>query len=294
MNVFDLRDFTSEEINMILDQAIAFKKGSLQVDYQQKKTVSLLFFEPSTRTHYSFEKAAFNLGCNTQNFNPDSSSIKKGESLYDTVKLFEVLGVDALVIRHPQDNYYRELKGIKVPIVSGGDGKGNHPSQSLLDLMTIKEEFGYFKGLKVVIVGDIFHSRVAHTNFEVMQRLGMEVYTSGPKEFAQEGYNYVELDSVIEQMDIVMLLRVQYERHEGIKELPAKEYNRLYGLTVKRYQKMKKGAIIMHPAPFNRGVEIVDELVESKRSRIFKQMHNGVFVRMALLHMVLENEKNSY
>lgn len=289
MNVFTLSDFSNEEIHDILDLAEAFKEGK-KVEYHGQKIVANLFFEPSTRTHYSFDKAAYNLGCRTQNFEASNSSVQKGESLYDTVKFFETIGVDALVIRHPQDNYYKDLDNIQIPIVSGGDGKGNHPSQSLLDLLTIRQEFGKFEGLKIVIVGDIKHSRVAHSNYEIMQRLGMEVYTSGPKEYEEEGYNYVDFDTILPNVDIVMLLRVQHERHNSSMCLSKEEYHERYGLYQKRVNKMKGNAIIMHPAPFNRNVEIANDIVECSKSRIFKQMQNGVYVRMALLHMVLNDE----
>lgn len=290
MNVLNLDDFSTEEINQILDLAEEFKNGK-KVDYQGKKVVANLFFEPSTRTHYSFDMAALRLGCRTQNFNTESSSLKKGESLYDTVKTFEAFGTDALVIRHVENEYYKQLVGkINIPILNGGDGTGNHPSQSLLDLLTIKQEFGEFKGLKVVIVGDIRHSRVAHTNFKVMKRLGMEVYTSGPEEYREEGFNFVEFDEIIDKVDVVMLLRVQHERHaENMKET-VEEYHEAYGLNTKRVEQMKDTAIIMHPAPFNRNVEIADDVVECEKSRIFKQVQNGVYVRMALLHMALEEK----
>lgn len=290
MNIFKLQDFTIEQINEIIDLAEEFKAGK-KVDYQGKKVVTNLFFEPSTRTHYSFEKAAMNLGCKTQNLEAENSSIRKGESLYDTVRFFESIGVDAMIIRHPQKEYFLELQGkIETPMISGGDGTGNHPSQSLLDLMTIREEFGSFSGLKVVIVGDVVHSRVAHTNFEVMKKLGMEVYTSGPDIFEEPGYNFVEFDEIIDKVDVVMLLRVQYERHEKNFNISTQLYHNLYGLNMERVNKMKENAIIMHPAPFNRNVEIGDEVVECDKSRIFKQMANGVFVRMALLNMVLGDE----
>ncbi|MDD3027030.1 MAG: aspartate carbamoyltransferase catalytic subunit [Erysipelotrichaceae bacterium] len=290
MNIFKLQDFTIEQINEIIDLAEEFKAGK-KVDYQGKKVVTNLFFEPSTRTHYSFEKAAMNLGCKTQNLEAENSSIRKGESLYDTVRFFESIGVDAMIIRHPQKEYFLELQGkIETPMISGGDGTGNHPSQSLLDLMTIREEFGSFAGLKVVIVGDVVHSRVAHTNFEVMKKLGMEVYTSGPEIFEEPGYNFVEFDKIIDKVDVVMLLRVQYERHEKNFNISTQLYHNLYGLNMERVNQMKENAIIMHPAPFNRNVEIGDEVVECDKSRIFKQMANGVFVRMALLNMVLGDE----
>lgn len=290
MNVLNLDDFSIEEINKILDLAEEFKNGK-QVDYEGKKVIANLFFEPSTRTHYSFDMAALRLGCKTQNFDAGNSSLKKGESLYDTVKTFEMFGVDALVIRHVENEYYKQLTNINVPILNAGDGTGNHPSQSLLDLLTIRQEFGKFEGLKVVIVGDIRHSRVAHTNFKIMQRLGMEVFTSGPLEYKEEGYNYVELDEVIDKVDIVMLLRVQHERHTEEMKETVQEYHQAFGLNRKRVENMKQNAIIMHPAPFNRNVEIADDVVECDKSRIFKQVQNGVFVRMALIHMALSEKE---
>ena len=144
--------------------------------------------------------------------------------------------------------------------------------------------------MKIVIVGDIVHSRVAHSNYEIMQRLGMKVYTSGPREFEEAGYNYVDFDKILPEVDIVMLLRVQHERHHDLMRLTTDEYHQMFGLNQKRVDKMKEGAIIMHPAPFNRNVEIADEIVECAQSRIFRQMENGVFVRMALLNRVLTND----
>ena len=287
MKILNLDDFSVEQINQILDLAEEFKNGK-EVDYKGKKVISNLFFEPSTRTHYSFDMAALKLGCKTQNFDAVNSSLKKGESLYDTVKTFESFGTDAIVIRHVENEYYKQLENIKIPILNAGDGTGNHPSQSLLDLLTIKQEFGKFEGLKIVIVGDVLHSRVAHTNIKIMQRLGMTVYTSGPEEYKEEGYNYVNLDEIIDKVDIVMLLRVQHERHEKNMEETIEEYHKLHGLNKERVEKMKEKGIIMHPAPFNRGVEIADDVVECKKSRIFKQVQNGVYVRMALIYMVLE------
>lgn len=290
MNVLDLEHFTIEEIHKILDLAEEFKNGK-QVDYEGKKVISNLFFEPSTRTHYSFDMAALRLGCRTQNFDAVNSSVKKGESLYDTVKTFEMFGTDALVIRHMENAYYKQLvDNIHIPIINAGDGTGNHPSQSLLDLLTIRQEFGKFEGLKIVIVGDIAHSRVAHTNIKVMQRLGMEVYTSGPEEYKEEGYDYVELDNILDKVDVVMLLRVQHERHESQMQETVEQYHELHGLTMERVEKMKENAIIMHPAPFNRNVEIANEVVECSKARIFKQVQNGVYVRMALIHMALESK----
>lgn len=278
-----LSDFTVEEIMEILERANRYASGET-IPQLEGKVVANLFFEPSTRTQYSFMMAEQKLGLKTMDFTAETSSVQKGETLYDTVKTFEAIGVDGVVIRHPQNNYFEELiPNLNIPIFNGGDGSGNHPTQSLLDLLTIYQEYGKFEGLKIAIVGDIAHSRVAHTNIEVMNRLGMEVHLVAPEQFQEEGYAWENLDEVLEEMDIIMLLRVQHERHDGGMQLTKEEYHKQYGLTVEREKRMKEGAIIMHPAPFNRGVEIADDVVECKRSRIFKQMSNGVFIRMAVL-----------
>ena len=289
MNIVSLEKLSKEEIFALLDEAQEYADGK-KIDYKGEKTVACLFFEPSSRTHYSFEKAALNLGCKTQNLDVNNSSVQKGETLYDTAKLFECLGNDALVIRHSDNGYYNQLENIQIPILNAGDGTGQHPSQSLLDLLTIRQEFGHFEGLKVVIVGDVKHSRVAHSNFKIMQRLGMEVYTSGPLEYKEDELNYVDFESIIPNVDVVMLLRVQHERHTSNMSLSKEEYHEKYGLNKERVAKMKDNAIIMHPAPFNRNVEIADDVVECEKSRIFKQMQNGVFVRMAMIHKVLGDE----
>lgn len=278
-----LSDFTIEEIKEILERANRYASGE-ELPKLEGKVIANLFFEPSTRTQYSFMMAEQKLGLKMMDFTAETSSIQKGETLYDTVKTFEAIGVDGIVIRHPQNNYFEELiPHLNIPIFNGGDGSGNHPTQSLLDLLTIYQEYGKFEGLKIAIVGDIAHSRVAHTNIEVMNRLGMEVHLVAPEQFQEEGYHWENLDDVLEEMDIIMLLRVQHERHDGGMQLTKEEYHAQYGLTLEREKRMKEGAIIMHPAPFNRGVEIADDVVECKRSRIFKQMSNGVFVRMSVL-----------
>lgn len=281
-NLLSLADLSVPEVNKILNRAGEFLHGASS-GAAENKVIASLFFEPSTRTQQSFSMAACRLGAKVLTFNADSSSMQKGETFYDTVRTFEEIGSDALIIRHKENEYYKRLTGVKIPILSGGDGTGNHPTQSLLDLMTIRQEFGGFEGLKICIVGDILHSRVAHTNSEIMRRLGMEVFTSGPEEFREEGYGFIEFSKAVETMDILMLLRIQHERLEGVMRMSPAEYNRDFGLSLDRSRRMKKGSIIMHPAPFNRGVEIDDEVVEGPRSRIFKQIRNGVFVRMAVI-----------
>jgi aspartate carbamoyltransferase catalytic subunit len=282
-----------EEINQILTDAVGFKNGKKWRPDGQMFTANL-FFEPSTRTKSSFEVAERRLGLEVVPFEVLTSSVQKGETLYDTVKTLESIGVQTIVIRHEQDRYFDELLGkVNIPIINGGDGCGHHPTQSLLDLMTIQEEFGQFAGLKIAIIGDIRHSRVARSNADVLTRLGAEVIFSGPEEWfdtrSSDISRYRPIDEAIQEADVVMLLRVQHERHQQKTSFTANEYHKQYGLTLEREKMMKSGSIIMHPAPVNRNVEIADCLVECKRSRIFKQMENGVYVRMAAIKRAIES-----
>ena len=187
------------------------------------------------------------------------------------------------VIRHSMERYYDELKTIDKPILNAGDGAADHPTQCLLDLLTMKQEFGSFEGLKVMIAGDILHSRVAASNKYALELLGAEVVFAGPAEWSREGYTRVDFDEYLPQADVVMMLRIQKERGATLSDVADGDYLSTYGLTKERYAGMKKGAIVMHPAPVNRGVEIDSDLVEADRSRIFKQMANGVLVRKAVI-----------
>ena len=291
-NLLRLQDLSIEEINNILDlaQSIKDKKISPLVE---NKIIANLFFEPSTRTHYSFATAEARLGCKTIDFSPNSSSMKKGETFYDTIKTFESFGVDGLVIRDAKNQWYKELiNKIKVPIINAGDGSADHPTQTLLDLLTIKQEFGKFEGLKVLVVGDISHSRVAHSNILNMRRLGMEVFVSAPDIFKDNQYNYVDFDEYISKVDVINMLRIQNERLEKDCKYNVQQYNKEFGLNNERLIKMKPNAIIIHPAPFNRNVEINDDVIESKPSRIFKQISNGVYVRMAVLLTILKGNNH--
>ncbi len=283
-NLYHLDQLDNQEIFNIIELATDYKNG-LEKNFSHKK-VANLFYEPSTRTNFSFISAQHNFNMKVVNVNVDASSIQKGESLYDTVKTFEALGYDLLVIRHPENEYYKQLDTMTIPILNGGDGSGSHPTQSLLDLMTIYEKFGKFEGLKVVIIGDIAHSRVAHTNINIMERLGMEVYCSGPKEFDDGSGKYIDFEEAIGLCDVVMILRVQFERHETKMTLSKEKYFSKYGIKMSDVERMKENAIIMHPAPFNRGVEIADDVVECDKSVIFQQMSNGVYIRMALIDKV--------
>lgn len=282
-----------ESIEEILHQALDFANGKTAKP-KEDIFVANLFFEDSTRTKVSFEVAEKKLGLQVIHFDEKTSSINKGETLMDTIKTLEAIGVNLGVIRHKKTRYYDELKGAKMAIVNAGDGIGHHPSQALLDLMTIKQEFGEISGLKIGIVGDVKHSRVANSNATTLRRLGAKVYFSGPEAWFDEAMlvngTYLPFENLIKEVDVLMLLRIQHERHDEKMKLSAADYLKKYGLTKEREKKMKPNAIIMHPAPINRGVEIDNDLVECERSRIFKQMENGVFARMAILKKALEEK----
>ncbi|HWK23932.1 MAG TPA: aspartate carbamoyltransferase catalytic subunit [Ureibacillus sp.] len=287
-NLLSMEHLTNEEVMMILERAAQFESGELS-NLTKPYHVANLFFEPSTRTKTSFEMAERKVGCTVIPFDAGFSSALKGETMYDTVKTLEMIGMDAVVIRAKEDEYYNELlEGIDVAVINAGDGAGQHPSQSLLDLYTIHKEFGSFENLNVTIVGDISHSRVAKSNATALARLGVNVRFLCPPEWAGGYEAYHSWDGLIEDSDVVMLLRIQHERHVVNKSFSKESYHEQFGLTFEREAKMKKNAIIMHPAPVNRDVEIVSELVECERSRIFNQVRNGVFVRMAILETVLK------
>lgn len=283
-SLLNLRDLSEQDIIKILDDALLF--DSKFKDWQlpcSKALVANLFFEASTRTHYSFESAELQLGCKVADIDIGHSSVTKGETLYDTIKVLESIGYDAVVIRHSQDEYYKELENINIPIINGGDGQKDHPTQCLLDLLTMYQQFGTLKGLNVVICGDILHSRVASSDKEALEKMGANVCFAGPEIWRREGFKAVELDDVISDMDVVMMLRIQKERGSSLDDMSDEEYLERYGMNQKRYDAMKDNAIIMHPGPINRGVEFADHLVEAEKSRYFKQIQNGVLVRKAVL-----------
>ncbi|MCF6515297.1 aspartate carbamoyltransferase catalytic subunit [Lactobacillus sp. S2-2] len=296
LNLTSVEDMSKKEVMHKLKLAQNFKNGK-RVNLLRPVYAMNLFFENSTRTHTSFEMAEKKLGIDILQFDAKASSLTKGETLLDTIRTIQAIGVDFAVIRHPQNTYYQSLleNDLSISIVNAGDGSGQHPSQSLLDLLTIYEEFGHFEGLKVGIVGDLNHSRVAKSNMQILTRLGATVVFAGPEKWHSDEFNkygdFISVDDLFSSVDVVMLLRVQTERLE--KEFVGfdyHEYFKTYGLSQERYQTLKGNAIIMHPAPVNRGVEIQSELVESSKSRIFRQMENGVFVRMAILADILQQK----
>lgn len=253
-------------------------------------TVVNLFFEPSTRTHLSFQMAAERLGLKTLIFDVNKSSTNKGECLLDTLQTLEALGVDVAVIRHQAD--WPSLvrgSGLSLGLVNAGSGIFEHPTQALLDALTICQHFGGLRDIKVTIVGDIRHSRVARSNYDVLTKLGAVVRFAGPDPFRPDDLieaPWVGLDDVLADTDVLMLLRVQHERHSS--QYDAGAYHARYGLTEDRLKRLGKHAIIMHPGPINRGIEICAAAVDDPRSRIIRQVSNGVAIRMAVLDWCLQ------
>lgn len=291
-SLLTVSDLEISEIKTLIKRALWFKKTK---DYPQyDHTVVNIFYENSTRTKYSFKMAEKKLGLDVTDFDIQNSSINKGESLYDTLLTFQAMDVEIAVVRHPDNDFYQELNGLKMGVINAGAGSGEHPTQSLLDIMTIYEDFGSFKGLKVAIVGDVKHSRVAKSNMKLLHKLGSKIYFCSPKEYQDQSFSdfgkYVDIDDIIEEADVIMLLRIQKERHSTRHS--DLNYCNLYGMNQKRYDNLKDKTIIMHPGPINRNVEISEELIEAPKSRFVMQMTNGVYMRMAILEMIIKKSED--
>lgn len=299
-NLIDIERLTSSEILSIIDEAEGFKNGSLKPSLEGK-TAALMFFENSTRTKCSFDLAAQRLGMNVLNFDTAHSSINKGESLKDTLENLYFIGVDVAIIRHSMSGIIdNAIDVVKYPMsfVNAGDGNRAHPTQALLDFMTIREKRGNIEGKKIAIIGDIKHSRVAKSNLALLNKFGADVHLCAPIYFRPEGFDqynatwHLDLKSAIKDADVVMMLRIQNERLNG--EMPdVQEYVKDYGLNSDILNKLAKpNAILMHPGPVNRNVEITSELLDSERGKtILEQAQNGVFVRMAVLNHILAAKK---
>ncbi|OXM15711.1 aspartate carbamoyltransferase catalytic subunit [Paenibacillus herberti] len=289
-SLLGLKGLNREEIEAILSRAAYWEQQSEKVQpVLAGRFVANMFFENSTRTRFSFEVAEKRLGAEVLNFSAAASSVQKGESIYDTVKTLESMGIDAGIIRLKPAGVLQELaERIKVPLINAGDGNNEHPTQALLDLYTMRQQFGSLNGLNVVIVGDVKHSRVARSNYWGLTAMGAKVSFCAPDSMRADELNvpYISIDEAL-KADVVMMLRVQLERHESGMIRSAEEYREQYGLTVERAAKLASHAIIMHPAPVNRDVEIDSDLVEHPQSRIFPQMANGVPIRMAVIERAL-------
>lgn len=293
-----LEDLTKEEIELILETGKSFKQVSKRdvkkVPALRGKTVVMLFVEPSTRTRISFELAAKRLSADTLNVAAQTSSLTKGESLLDTAKNIEAMNVDMIVVRHPSSGVPQMLADALEPgIINAGDGCREHPTQALLDMFTIKERLGRIEGLKVGIVGDILHSRVARSNIWGLTKLGAQVTLCGPAtlmpvDIEKTGVKVTyDMDHLVKNSDVVMLLRLQKERQDE-KFLPSlHEYSKLFCLTRERMKYAKKNVLVMHPGPTNRGVEIEGEVADGAHSVILEQVTNGIAIRMAVLYLLL-------
>lgn len=285
-SLLGLKDLSREEIESILNRAAYWEMQPSKIhDALKHRMVTNMFFENSTRTLSSFEVAEKRLGAEVINFSAAASSVAKGESIYDTVRTLESMGVDAGVIRMKPVGMLQEIAArVKMPLVNAGDGNNEHPTQALLDMYTMRKHFGELKGLNVAIVGDVEHSRVARSNLFALRKFGANVTFCAPNNMRAPELDvpYICMDEVL-NADVVMMLRVQLERHESSVFTTKDSYREAYGLTVERASRMKEHAIIMHPAPVNRDVEIDSELVECKTSKIFEQMANGVPIRMAVM-----------
>ncbi len=270
-----------------------FTRSIKKVPALRGKTVALLFYEPSTRTRSSFELAAKRLSADTLNISAATSSIQKGESLLDTGKTLEAMKVDFVVLRHPSSGAPHILASeIKAHIVNAGDGCHEHPTQGLLDLFTILEKKKRIEGLKVVIVGDVLHSRVARSNLWALTKLGAKVTVCGPPTLIPPGIETVfgapvevcyHLEEALPGADAINVLRLQLERQKEHLFPSIREYNELYGLDARRLALAKKGCLVLHPGPMNRGVEITAEVADSNQSVVLEQVTNGIAVRMAIL-----------
>ena len=296
-HLLDIESLAAEEITTVLDTARAFKavgeRAIKKVPALRGKTVVNLFIEPSTRTRISFELAALRLTADVINFTAEASSLKKGETLKDTARNLEALNADIIIIRHSAAGAPHFLsRFLNASVINAGDGWHEHPTQVLLDLYTIRERGLSFEGLRVAIVGDIAHSRVARSNIHALVKLGADVRVVGPPTMMPCGVDklgarvYYNFDEALCGVQVIMMLRLQLER-QGIALFPTiREYARLYGLTAERVKLADSGAIVMHPGPINRGVEIAPEVADSLSSVILDQVANGVAVRMGILYLL--------
>ncbi len=303
-HLIDTYSLTADDITQILDTAKAFeavnnRDGIKKVPALRGRTIVNLFLEPSTRTRSSFELAEKRLSADALNMGGSTSSVVKGESLADTIQTIDAMNVDMFIVRAKlAGTPIKITENTDAVVINAGDGKHQHPTQAMLDLYTIREHFGHLDGLKVAIVGDLAHSRVAGSLAPALRTMGAHVTLVGPPTFQVDDPTWFgceqtwSLDEVIEDMDVVYMLRVQLERMEGAVIPSRREYNRMYGLDIERANRMKENAIVCHPGPMNRGMEINTEVADCARSRILNQVNAGVLTRMAEMYLLLGGEDN--
>ena len=296
-DLLGIKELSVEEINLILDTAAGFKdvlgRDIKKVPTLRGKTAVNLFFEPSTRTRTSFELAAKRLSTDVINFSVPTSSVVKGESLIDTALTVQALGADFIIIRHSSSGVPHLLaKKLRSSVINAGDGTNEHPTQALLDAFTIREKKGKIKGLKIAIIGDITHSRVAKSNIYCLKKLGAKVRLIGPptlipNEIKGMGIDiFHDMEAGLKDVDVLMTLRIQLER-QGKGFFPStEEYSRNWGLTSERLSLAKDDAVVMHPGPMNRGIEITSEIADGPNSLILDQVTNGLAVRMAVMYLL--------
>ncbi|MDX2441304.1 MAG: aspartate carbamoyltransferase catalytic subunit [Desulfobacterales bacterium] len=303
-NILDMASLSVDEISTILDTADSMKEISQRsvkkVPTLRGKTVVLFFYEPSTRTRTSFDIAAKRLSADSLSISASSSSMVKGETLIDTARNLEAMNPDVIVIRHSSAGAPHMLARMITPcIINAGDGMHAHPTQSLLDLMTVRENKGEVKGLRIAIIGDISHSRVARSNCIGFTKMGAEVILSGPRTMIPKGIETLgvsvihNVEDAICDADVIMMLRIQKERQKSFLFPSEREYAKVYGLSNKRLKSAKDNVLIMHPGPINRGVEIAPEVADGPYSIILDQVTNGVAVRMALLYLLAGGTRNA-
>jgi len=303
-DLLGLEELSTEELELILSTAESFKEVSTReikkVPALRGKTVVNLFYEPSTRTRVSFEVAAKRLSADVINIATETSSVKKGETLIDTGTNIQALKADVIVVRHNSSGAAAMLaRHLKISVVNAGDGWHEHPTQALLDIFTLKEKLGRITGLNVTIVGDIAHSRVARSNIWGLTKLGAKVTVCAPKILIPEGIEQMgaevtsDIDEALRNADAVNVLRMQFERDESAAFPQQLEYFKNFGITEERLEKAKKGIIVMHPGPINRGIEMSSDVADVANSVILEQVTNGIAVRMAVLFLVAQARESS-
>lgn len=302
-HLIDTNSLTADDITQILDTAASFEqvnsRAIKKVPALRGRTIVNLFLEPSTRTRSSFELAEKRLSADALNMGGSTSSVVKGESLADTIQTIDAMNVDMFICRAKLAGTPQKIaENTDAVVINAGDGKHQHPTQAMLDLYTIRKNFGHLDGLKVAIVGDLKHSRVCGSLAPALKTMGADVTLVAPPTFQVDNPQWFgcpqtsNLDDVLEDMDVVYMLRVQLERMEGAAIPSRREYNRLYGLDDAREKRMKPGAIVCHPGPMNRGMEINTEVADCARSRILDQVNAGVLTRMAEMYLLLGGENN--